>query len=461
LDRLSSLDASNLRVEDRGLPMHVAALAILEGGPLLDVTGQPRLDVVREHVERRLHLAPRLRQVLYRPRLGMGPPLWVDDPGFDIRGHVLTREVPAPWDEGALLDECSRLNEPPLDRSRPLWEMWLLTGLADGAVALLIRLHHVVADGVAALGLIGTLLDPAPKVPTDVARGWNPRPVPSVRALFVDSLRWRAMGLSRSLGMLRHPIGVPRRLAMPVRQMAQLLREGSAPRVSMNRPVGNHRRLALVRADLERTRAVAHGHGGKVNDVVLAAVAGGSRRLLEHRGELRPGLVLKVSVVASTRGPADEPALGNRVAILLVPVPVGEPDAIRRLAAIAKASAERKRRPPYQPAGRFAQRWMVRAMSHQRLVNLLVSNLPGPPMPMYFAGARILEVFQVGVVQGNITVSVGVLSYAGQLNFDIVGDADAVPDLDAFAAGLSDALGDLGATATDQVHLPQRVVAGR
>jgi hypothetical protein len=181
-----------------------------------------------------------------------------------------------------------------------------------------------------------------------------------------------------------------------------------------------------------------------VNDVVLAAVAGGARRLLEHRGELRPGLAVKVSVAASLRGTDGGPAIGNRVGIIIVPVPVDDPDASRTLQGIARTTADRKRRPAYQPAGRIAQRWMVRVMSHQHLVNLLASNLPGPPFPMYLAGARVLEVFQVGVVQGNITVSVGVLSYAGQLNFDIVGDADAVPDLPLFAGGVSDTLEELG-----------------
>ncbi len=125
---------------------------------------------------------------------------------------------------------------------------------------------------------------------------------------------------------------------------------------------------------------------------------------------------------------------------MVVPLPVGEPDAILRLVEIALASAERKRRPPYQPSGRFSQRWMVQAMSHQRLVNVLESNLPGPPLPLYLMGARILEVFQIGVVQGNLTLGLGVLSYVGQLNVDVVADADALPDLPVFAEGLSAAL---------------------
>jgi diacylglycerol O-acyltransferase len=444
-DRLSPIDVSNLRVEDHGLPMHVAAFAILEGTPLLDASRELRLDALRGRLEQRLALAPRLRQALFRPRVGLGLPLWVDDSSFDIRQHVLALAIPAPGDESALLKVCAELNEPPLDRSRPLWEMWLLTGLADGTVGMLFRLHHVVADGIAALALIGTLFDAAPDAPAPVAGSWDPRPAPGPGELLSDNLRRHATALTAALSRIRHPAAMSRRLSVPVGQVWQLLREGSAPRVSLNRPVGRHRRLLFVRADLDRAKAVAHAHGAKVNDVVLAAMAGGARRLLGARGELKPGLVLKVSVAASIRSPADEPAIGNRVGIFLAPLPVGEPDPIRRLQQIARASAERKRHPPYQPGGRFVQRWMVRAMSHQRLVNLLASNLPGPPFHMFFAGARVLELFQVEVVQGNITVSVGVVSYAGQLNFDIVGDADASPDLAEFAAGVSDTLLQLGA----------------
>jgi diacylglycerol O-acyltransferase / wax synthase len=445
LDRLSPLDVSNLRVEDHGLPMHVAALAILEGAPLLDSSGQLRLDALRAHLERRLHQAPRLRQVLHRPRLGLGPPVWVDDAGFDIRRHVRARAIRAPGDEPTLLDACSELNEPPLDRSRPLWELWVLTGIADGRVGLLIRLHHAVADGIAALALFGAFLDTTPDAPAAIGPRWVPIRAPAARELLADNLRRRAAAVATALSRLRQPAVPIHRLSTLLGQVRQLLGEGLTPRVSLNRPVGQHRRLLFVRADLERAKEVAHAHGAKVNDVVLAAIAGGAQRLLDARGELKPGLVLKVSVATSIRGSADEQASGNQVGIMLAPLPVSEPDSIRRLQGIARATAERKRLPPYQPSARFAQRWMVRTMFHQRLVNLLASNLPGPPIPLYFAGARVLEVFQVGVVQGNIAVSVGVVSYAGQLNFNVVGDAEAVPDLAVFADGLSGALEELGA----------------
>jgi hypothetical protein len=174
-----------------------------------------------------------------------------------------------------------------------------------------------------------------------------------------------------------------------------------------------------------------------VNDVVLDAVAGGARALLAARGELRPGLALKASVPVSVRGPADRQTAGNRVGVMLVPLPVGEADAGRRLTRIARATAERKQLPPVQPSARIGQRWMVRVMPRQRLVNLLTSDLSGPSEPLSFPGAQVLEPFQIGVIQGNIAISVGALSYAGQLNLAVVADRDAIPDLATFAAGMS------------------------
>ncbi len=339
---------------------------------------------------------------------------------------------------------CAELDERRLDRTRPLWDMWLLTGLPDGNVGMLIRLHHVIADGIAALAMFGALFDASPDEPPPAARPWVPGPPPGAGQLLAGHVRQRAGAVAGALAVLLYPAGLVSRLVTAVRRIRQLSGEGRAPQVSLNRPVGGHRRLLLVRADLARAHAVAHAHSGKINDVVLAAVAGGARRLLETRGELRPGLVLKASVAVSVRDGAGERLTGNRVGVMIAPLPVAEADPVRRLEAIARATAERKRQPPYQPAGRFLQRWMVRTMSGQHIVNLLVSNLAGPAAPLYFAGARALEVFQVGVVQGNITISVGVLSYAGRLNFDIVGDAEAAPDLPVFADGLSGALQELG-----------------
>jgi diacylglycerol O-acyltransferase / wax synthase len=450
LERLTALDVSNLRIERHGLPMNVAALAILEGRILLDASGELALEAIRARTEQRLRLAPQLRQRLYRPRFGFGAPVWVDDASFDISRHVRARSVLAGGGEEALLAACVELNDRPFDQAHPLWEIWLLTGAVDGHVSMLIRFHHVLADGIAALLLLGSLFDSAPvdsatEPPESDGAPWTARPIPSRSDLLRDTLHRSSTGIRRGVHKIEHPRRILASAGTLLRQGLQFAREGRAPRTSFNRPVGGHRRVLLVRADLEQARQVAHAHHATVNDVVLCTIAGGARALLAGRGELQRRLVLKVSVAASVRAPASASQPGNLVGVLLVPVPVGEEDPIRRLEQIARATAGRKRLPPYQPAARFLQRWMIRSMNRQRRINLLMSNLPGPQQPLYFAGVKILELFQIGVVQGNVAVQVGALSYAGQLNLDIVADADLVPDLAVFADGMTEDLERLGA----------------
>jgi diacylglycerol O-acyltransferase len=441
-ERLSPLDVSNLRTEDQGLPMHVAALALLDADQLRDSDGQLRLQEIREHVERRTHRSPRLRQLMTRPRLGLGPPFWTEDPAFDITLHVNARPVPAPGDEASLLALCAELNQPALSRSRPLWEMWLLTGLTGNRFALLIRLHHAAADGLAAQSLLAALFDPDGQTSAAEAAAEEIQPRPSGWQLFTGNARDHARALAGVLMTLAHPARLAAFIATGAQQMMSLARTGRAPAVSLNQPVGPRRRLVLLRSDLASTKALAHRYGAKLTDLLLAAYAGGCRALLETRGELTPPLELKVSVAASLRRPR-ETTSGNRVGVRIVPIPVGEPNPLRRLKRIAAVTSAQRLRPPYQPGGRLLQRWMVRAMFHQRIVNLLLSNLPGPPAPVYFAGAKVLEMFQIGVVQGNIPLGISVLSYAGQLNIVIVADADIIPDLEDFQRGLSGAFKEL------------------
>jgi hypothetical protein len=414
LDRLSLQDELYLRIEARGAPMHVAGLIFLDAGPLVDAGGDVRLDAIRAHVDARL--SSRLRQVLLRTGLGEGPQVWVDDPTFDIGAHVRTRSVPAPGDETSLLKVVEELNGPSLPRTRPLWELWVLSGISDGRVAMLIRLHHVVADGIAALA-------------------------PSRHQLLDDNRRRIARHLASGATSLVHPTRwVPGAMAT-ARNAVGALSEGPAPRTSLNRPVGPGRRLLLARADLGRVKAVAHAHGAKVNDVALTAIAGGARELLGHREE-PTDVELRAMVPVSTRSSGDLPSGGNRVAVIVVPLPVGEADAVHRLERIARDTVERKKRPVNQ-WDQFPTA-ITAVMNHQRFVNLFTSNMPGPIVPWYFAGARVLEMFQVGPIQGNVGLNVGVLSYDGGLGFSIVGDADAIPDLETFVAGLDGTLEDLG-----------------
>ena len=422
---------SNLRIEAHGTSMAVAALALLDGQPLQDEAGELQVEQIRRHVEERLGHAERLHQILVSPESGHGAPAWKYDAGFDIAHHVMRRTLPPPGDEQTLLRVCCDLTAPSLDRSRPLWDLWLLDGLADGQVALLLRLHHVVADGEAALELFSAMFDAEPTSP-------GPAPVGYLGA----HPGW--------LALIR---GTVARGSNRLHQVWTLARLGRAPALSWNRPVGSRRVHLLVRGDLAAAKAVAHQHGGKVNDVVLAAIGGGAYRLLESRGELAPDLDMRVSVAASIRRPGESG--GNRVGVRLVAVPVGDPDAAGRLATVSTRTAEQRHWPPLQPSGRFLQRLMVRIMRNQRIINLVLSNMPGPPAPLWFDGALVREMFQLSLLQGNCAIGVGVLSYAGQLNLDIVADPDIVPDIGVFADEVTTALAQLGAVRDDgDLRLP-------
>src|SRR5215472_5483512 len=253
--RLTPLDVSNLRIERHGLPMNVAALAILEGRVLLDASGQLALEAIRARIEQRLHLAPRLRQRLYRT--GVGAPVWVDDASFDISRHVRTRAMPAGGGEEALLAACVELNDQPFDQAHPLWEIWLLTGALDGHVPMLIRFHHVLADGIAALLLLGTLFDSAPgdsalQAPQSQGPPWTARPIPTRAELAGDALRRSITGIRRGVHKIEHPRQTLAPARTLFRQALQLAREGRAPRTSFNRPVGRQHRVLLVRAGLDQ-----------------------------------------------------------------------------------------------------------------------------------------------------------------------------------------------------------------
>jgi diacylglycerol O-acyltransferase / wax synthase len=449
--RLSVQDAGFLYLEHPGLPQHVAILAVAEGGPLHDPDGRLRVDAVRQELGGRLPLVPRLRQRVLWPRVGQGLPLWVDDPGFDLANHVRAVQVSAPGGERELLGLCDELCLRLLDRTRLLWELWLVTGLANGRVGLVLKLHHSLADGLAAVQLAGVLLDGTADAPNPAPPPWQPRPEPSGWALGADNLAERSAALAAALARLRHP----RELAAQARTLAgaaQLAAGGRRHqrRSVLRRSVGGHRRLALVRAELAVVKDVAHAQGATVNDLLLAAVTGGVRALLVARGTPVEGLILYASVPVALRAQADSGGLGNQVGLMVVPLPVGEPDPVQRLQHITQATTARKRRPELlaslRPVGSLTiLRALNRYSRHQRIVDLFVTNVPGPQRPLYLLGARLVEVFPVVQVAGNVPLSVAVLSYAGQLNIGIQSDPDGLPDLDVFVDGLRRSLEELGA----------------
>jgi WS/DGAT/MGAT family acyltransferase len=448
MERLSSDDEVMLW-PDALWPQEVGAIAILDGGPLLDRDGRVRIDAVRALVESRLHLVPRFRQLLVVPGRGLGGPLWIDAPSFDVAQHVLVVPLAPPGDEAALLRTVERLRRQRLDRARPLWQMTLLPGLAGGRVGLFVKVHHAVADGVAAMAAIGAFLDAGPGRPASPPPPWRPHRGPTSRELAVDSVRRHAVQVGRALRPLGHPVAAARRARaawpalMGARQtlapaMRDLISRSPAPMSSLNRVLGPGRTIALIRTPLDEVEQIGRAHRATVNDVLLAAIAGGLRALL--RGRAEPVDEVRIDVPVTLR-PADDRARarGNLIGQMIVPLPVGEPDPSGRLSLIAAETAVLKldERPSMGVLlhSRLARRMLLKLLARNP-VNVTSADLVGPREPVAFAGARVLEVFPVLPLMGNVSLGVGALSYAGELGVGVIADRDTFPDLDVFVAAM-------------------------
>jgi diacylglycerol O-acyltransferase / wax synthase len=457
-DRLTASDMFLLLWDDYGWRSDIGGLAVLDGTSLLDADGQVQVDEVRRQLQARLHLVPRFRQLLHRPRFGLGWPLWVDAPAFDIADHVRVHRLPVPAGESELLAACAELAQRRMDLTRPLWELWLLPGLPDGRIGAYLKLHHALADGGAALATFAALLDLTPDTPTPVPPEWTPTPLPSAGALALDNLRRRGRELRHGTGGLVHLRRTLRQVRHVLPAWREVLTEEHAPRTSLNTPVTDQRQLAVVRSRLDDVKDVGHTHAATVNDVVLAAVSGGLRDLLISRGEPVQGLALRAMVTISLHDEEPGHAQGNKPGWMMVPLPLDEPDPARRLERIAAQTAARKHKPrPEAGTGIFrflaGQRLWYREFPRQRAVNIVVTNVPGPPMPVYLAGARVREVFPVMCVMGNLTLVVAALSYEGQLNLTAIADGQGCPDLEVFTHGVSHAL--------DRLSDPVRSAAAR
>lgn len=446
VDRLSAEDELVLG-PDRLWPQDVGALALLDGRHLRDADGRLREEHVRHAVEARLSLVPRFRRVLHDPAWGLGRRVWVDDANFDIRNHLRTTRVPAPADEGAVLRTVAALRRVRLEPGRPMWEMWLLDGLPEERVGLFIRLHHVLADGIAGVASLGAFLDTDPEPSSHPVEPWTPQPRPDGGALLADNLRRRAQGLRRTTATLRHPGRVRRGAVGRWRTLRELLVDDRVTPTSLNRVIGHERSLALLHGDLASARAAAHAHGGTVNDLLLTVTAGGLRALLAARGE--EGKVVRVYVPVSLRpGLQVDPGQANMISQMVVPLPVDEADAGRRLERIATQTARRKAVPRPSLGALFANPLVAALflrLMRRNPVNVETADVPGPPVTVYFAGARVLEVAPLVNLIGNVTLGVGALSYAGQLGIMAVADADAIPDLSVFADAAQADLDLLGA----------------
>ena len=295
---------------------------------------------------------------------------------------------------------------------------------------------------------LGALLDLAADTPVPAAPPWAPAPVPSAAELLADNARRRVQGLTRALSSLAEPVSMLQGARRTLPMWREVFAEQRAPRTSLNRPIGPDRRLDLIRSRLDLAKKIAHAHQAKVNDVLLAVIAGGLRDLLLGRGEHVGDLVLRTMVPVSLHREQPGQARGNQDSTMVVPLPIGEPDPVRRLQLITAETTERKKKArPQVTSGIFqfavAQRALCRHLPRQRYMNVSVSNVPGPPVPLYMAGAPMLEVFPLVPIVGNVTLAVVVLSYAGQLNLTAVADRDGCPDVEVFAGGVRRALDQL------------------
>jgi diacylglycerol O-acyltransferase / wax synthase len=456
--RLTGLDASFLHLENGGAHMHVAGVMLFDGEP-------PRYDDLVEMTEARLHVVPRYRQKLAFVPLGQGRPRWVDDPHLNLRYHIRRTALPRPGSEAQLRALAGRVFSQPLDRDKPLWEMWLVEGVEsgpDGAprFAMLSKTHHALVDGISGVDIMSVLFDaaPDPPEPPDDPPRWTPRPEPSSVQLLAEALLERATVPAEAVRSARAVFRGPRQVArgswesfVGVGAMAWAGMR-PPPRSPYNVDIGPHRRFAWVRASLGDVKAIKDALGGTVNDVVLATVAGGLRRHMERRGAEQVDS-LRAMVPVSVRSEDERGSLGNRVAAMMAPLPVAEEDPQRRLATIAASMQGIKRSGQavgaqvltqlsgFAPPTLMAQG--SRLVSTERFFNVVVTNVPGPQYPLYLLGRELRDAYPMVPLAKGQALGIAIMSYNGRMNFGLLGDWDAMTDLDELAADLEGSLKEL------------------
>lgn len=444
-DRLTQLDNSFLIYEHEQSAMHVGATQIHEAAPLRRPDGSLRIERIQEYVDSRLPLIPRYRQKLASPPLG-DRPIWVDDDRFNLAYHVRHTRLPRPGSERQLKRLVGRIFSQRLDRGKPLWELWVIEGLADDRIAVFSKVHHCMVDGVSGSELIATLLTPEPREKAESPPGvWRPRPAPGRLQLGLEEVG-RTLRAPLTAGTALARLALDRdgeREAFVERARAlgrTLAASGGITPVPFNRPVGPYRRVDWVPMSLDRIRAVRRAVGGTVNDVVLATAAGAFARFLQRdRGVDPRGLSFKVLAPVSVRSEDERGALGNRVSAWTVELPVGEPDPLERLAAVGRQTAQLKRTKQALGAETLSQvtEWTgsgllslaSRLMSYGMPFNSVITNVPGPRVPLYLLESRLLEIHPHVPIVGTIGLGIAIFSYQDALSWGFTADWDLVPDL--------------------------------
>ncbi len=455
-ERLTAQDALFLDLETATQPMHVGAIARLHGDPLRDGRGRLRLADLRERIERRLHVVPRFRQRLLPTPMGVSRPVWVDDHEFDITRHVLTTRVAHPGDAYAVDATMTRLQSDMLDRSLPLWQMWFVDGLEDGDVAMVFKAHHAMVDGIAGVAVAAALMDFEPDVVDPDPPEHIPEPHPLVNDVVMegvaDLVTDAAGALRRAAEMLRQPGAVTDRATTWGDTLSELA--ASAPAMRWNGPLSSRRAYARCRVGLDEVKRVRAATGTTTNDVVLAVCADALGRYLVELGEVvDPDLVLRAVIPASVRADHEHEQLGNRVAVMLTDLPVGEPDARRRLERVAESMSRSKLSGQAQTSDQLLQLarfgpgpvmgQMSRLALRHRVSNVTITNIPGPDVPLYCMGAELRDVAPYVGLLDNHALTIGVISYRDHLGFGLVGEPDLTPDLSLLADAIVDATADL------------------
>src|SRR3954468_21351277 len=453
-DRLTAVDAAFLAQEGPAAHMHVGAVLIFEGPA-------PSFDAFADHIRGRLHLVPRYRQKLAVPPLETGRPLWVDDPNFNLEYHVRHTALPAPGSDEQLRALAARVHSQQLDRAKPLWETWLVQGLEGNRFALISKTHHALVDGISGVDLATVLFDlqPVPAAAPAEGEPWEPQPEPSPIDLAARGLKGLARFpfevAGRTLAAATHPTAALDAARDAAEGIGEVAWAGlnPAPATPLNVPIGPHRRLAFVRNDLADFKRVKDALGGTVNDVVLAVAAGGLRMWLRARGVRTEGLELRALVPVSVRTREQRHQLGNRLVAMGGPLPVYVEDPIARLNVVRQAMDGLKE--SKQAVGaevltgleRLAPPTILAQASRlnfsTRLFNLLVTNVPGPQLPLYLLGRELQDLFPVAFLPRNHALAVAIMSYNGSMDFGLLGDYDAMNDLDDFGAMVQDSLAEL------------------
>jgi WS/DGAT/MGAT family acyltransferase len=453
MERMSTLDAGFFFVEHENVPMHLGSLALFEGpAPAYD-------DLVRL-LASKMPLVPRYRELVRTVPFQIFRPVWVDDEHFEITYHVRHAAVPEPGGSEQLRTLAAKIFAQRLDRARPLWEAWLLEGLEGGRWALISKVHHCMVDGIGGTDLMTVVFDLGPDAKQVAPVPWEPEPGPSTLSLLVDGLR----------DSITHPLSelasVPAVLLQRLRTPRQLLGFGlgltsSARRLttrsvsSLNGPIGPHRRWAWSTASLSEVKEVRRALGVTVNDVVLAAITRGFRDLLEARGELEDGLVVRTLVPVSVRAEGEHGMTTNRVSAVLANLPVGEPDPLRRLALLREQMNDIKR--THQAVGAevltemlgFAAPTLLALGTSagfripQPLVQTVTTNVPGPRFPLFILGRQMEAVYPYVPIGDNVRISIAIFSYLNRFSFGITAEFDAAPDLDVLTEGIRDGVAEL------------------